>query len=72
MDPTKTVGSNVTLLTPVPSDIDISQSITPANIVDIAVANGILPEELDLYGKYKAKVSLSPISHTPSFFSLSR
>lgn len=56
MDPTKTVGSNLTLLTPVPSDIDISQSITPANIIDVAVANGILAEELDLYGRYKAKV----------------
>lgn len=43
---------------PVPSDIDISQDITPQNIAEVARDAGILPEELDLYGSYKAKVSL--------------
>ncbi len=43
----------------VPSDIEIAQSITPLPIADIANALGILPDELELYGKYKAKVSLA-------------
>jgi len=46
------------LLTPVPSDIDISQAMTPVHIGEIAESCGILPEELELYGKNKAKVSL--------------
>ncbi len=45
-------------LTPVPSDIDVSQSITPMNIGQVAVDAGILSEEFELYGNYKAKVSL--------------
>ena len=44
---------------PVPSDIAISQSIEPVHISEIAEKAGILPEELDLYGRNKAKVSLS-------------
>lgn len=43
---------------PVPSDIEVSQSITPINIATIAANAGILPDELEPYGKYKAKVSL--------------
>jgi hypothetical protein len=42
--------------TPVPSDIDIAQSIAPLHISAIAEKLGILPEELDLYGTTKAKV----------------
>jgi formyltetrahydrofolate synthetase len=47
------------ILTRVPSDIDIAQAATPLPINQIAVEAGILPEELDLYGKTKAKVHLS-------------
>ncbi|MCK4870796.1 MAG: formate--tetrahydrofolate ligase [Gammaproteobacteria bacterium] len=43
----------------VPSDLDIAQSIPPQPIADIAKELGILPDELELYGKYKAKVRLS-------------
>ncbi len=43
---------------PVPSDIDIAQAIEPLPIEQIAEAAGILPEELELHGRYKAKVSL--------------
>ena len=43
---------------PVPSDIEVSQSITPINIATIAANAGILPDELEPYGKHKAKVSL--------------
>jgi formyltetrahydrofolate synthetase len=44
---------------PVPSDILIAQSTEPRPISDIAVSAGILPDELELYGRTKAKVSLN-------------
>jgi formyltetrahydrofolate synthetase len=47
------------ILARVPSDIDIAQAATPLPIDQIATEAGILPEELDLYGKTKAKVHLS-------------
>src|ERR1700677_1435835 len=47
------------ILTRVPSDIDIAQAATPLPINQIAAEAGILDEELDLYGKTKAKVHLS-------------
>ena len=43
----------------VPKDIYISQSQTPKTITKLANEIGILDEELDSYGKYKAKVSLN-------------
>ncbi|MCU1334625.1 MAG: fhs [Bryobacterales bacterium] len=47
------------LRTPVPSDIDIAQAAAPLPISQIAAEAGILPDELELYGKSKAKVHLS-------------
>ncbi len=47
------------LRTPVPSDIDIAQEATLKPITQIAEEVGLLPEELELYGNYKAKVHLS-------------
>jgi formyltetrahydrofolate synthetase len=47
------------ILTRVPSDIEIAQAATPLPIQQIASEAGILPEELELYGKTKAKVHLS-------------
>ena len=47
------------LLNPVPSDIDIAQASAVLPIAQIAAEAGILPEELELYGNYKAKVNLS-------------
>src|SRR5215467_9477303 len=47
------------MLVPVPSDIEIAQAATPLPIDQIAAESGILPEELELYGKSKAKVHLS-------------
>ena len=44
--------------TPVPSDIDIAQSVDPLPIKDVAQSLGLLEDELDLYGKYKSKVHL--------------
>jgi len=46
-------------LVPVPSDIEIAQAATPIPIDRIAADIGIQPEELELYGKNKAKVHLS-------------
>lgn len=43
---------------PVPSDIEVSQSIKPLPINIIADAAGVTPDEYDLYGKTKAKISL--------------
>ncbi|MCB9419772.1 MAG: formate--tetrahydrofolate ligase [Ardenticatenaceae bacterium] len=47
------------LRTPVPSDIEIAQEATLKPITQIAEEVGLLPEELELYGNYKAKVHLS-------------
>ncbi|MFC1922626.1 formate--tetrahydrofolate ligase [Chloroflexota bacterium] len=48
----------IKLIHPVPSDIDIAQAaeLKPINL--IAEELGLLPEELELYGNYKAKVTL--------------
>ena len=47
------------ILARVPSDIDIAQAATPIPIDKIAAETGILPDELEMYGKNKAKVHLS-------------
>ena len=49
----------IKVINPVPSDIDIAQAaeLKPINL--IAEELGLLPEELELYGDYKAKVRLS-------------
>lgn len=44
---------------PVPSDIDIAQSAPIRHIRDIAASIGIHKEDLEYYGKYKAKLPLS-------------
>ncbi|KAG5519084.1 hypothetical protein PMAC_002170 [Pneumocystis sp. 'macacae'] len=46
-------------LNPVPSDFVISKSQIPKNIQVLAKEVGILNNELELYGNYKAKVDLS-------------
>ncbi len=47
------------LLDPVPSDIDIAQSVECLPIQEIAAQVGLRPEELIPYGNTKAKVSLA-------------
>jgi formate--tetrahydrofolate ligase len=42
----------------VPSDIEIAQAARMRPIVDVAAEIGLTPDDLDLYGKYKAKVNL--------------
>jgi len=51
--------SKLQIKSPVPSDIDIAQSVEPVPVKKLADNLGILEDELDLYGKYKAKVHLS-------------
>jgi formyltetrahydrofolate synthetase len=43
---------------PVPSDLEIAQAAEMKPIAQVAEELGILPEELELYGPYKAKVTL--------------
>lgn len=46
------------ILEQVPSDIEISLAQTPKPVARLAEEIGILPDELESYGKYKAKVTL--------------
>ncbi|MBC7671937.1 MAG: formate--tetrahydrofolate ligase [Polaromonas sp.] len=41
-----------------PSDIAIAQAARPRPITDVAADIGLTPDDIDLYGKYKAKISL--------------
>lgn len=50
-----------TYLDPVPSDIDIAQAATLRPILEIAAQVDLTEDDLDLYGKYKAKVHLDVI-----------
>jgi formate--tetrahydrofolate ligase len=42
-----------------PSDVEIAQSTNPLVITQIAESLGLAADDLELYGRYKAKVSLS-------------
>lgn len=42
----------------IPTDIEIAQRARPRPIVDVAAELGLGPDDLDLYGKYKAKIPL--------------
>ncbi|MHB1864065.1 MAG: formate--tetrahydrofolate ligase [Gemmatimonadaceae bacterium] len=44
--------------TTVPSDIEIAQAARPRPIVDVAADLGLGADDIDLYGKYKAKIPL--------------
>ena len=47
------------LLQPVPSDIAIASAQQPKDVADLAEEVGLYPDEVNLYGKKKAKVALS-------------
>ena len=51
--------------TTVPSDIEIAQRARMRPITDVAADLGLAPDELDLYGKYKAKIALD-VSQRPT------
>jgi formate--tetrahydrofolate ligase len=42
----------------VPSDIEIANSVTPRPIVDVARDLGLAADDIEMYGKYKAKLPL--------------
>jgi methylenetetrahydrofolate dehydrogenase (NADP+)/methenyltetrahydrofolate cyclohydrolase/formyltetrahydrofolate synthetase len=46
------------ILENVPSDIEIAMAQKPKPVAELATEIGILPNELESYGKYKAKVDL--------------
>jgi len=52
------MSKKLQIKSPVPSDIEIAQSVEPLPIKQLAERQGILDDELDLYGKHKAKVQL--------------
>ena len=41
-----------------PTDLEIAHSVTPRPIVEVAADLGLVPDDLELYGRDKAKVSL--------------
>ncbi|KAF8507340.1 C-1-tetrahydrofolate synthase [Hysterangium stoloniferum] len=47
------------ILPKVPSDIEIAQAQVPKPVAELAMELGLRPNELESYGKYKAKVELS-------------
>jgi formate--tetrahydrofolate ligase len=49
----------------VPSDIEIAQAAKPRPIVDVAADIGLTADDLDLYGKYKAKIPLDVTARKP-------
>jgi formyltetrahydrofolate synthetase len=50
--------TQLNLRRPVPADIDIAQEAITKSILQVAEESGILPDELEFYGPYKAKVKL--------------
>src|SRR5512135_805133 len=54
----KFVASKLKIRRPVPSDIEIAQEAKLKPILQIAEELGIKPDELELFGPYKAKVKL--------------
>ena len=46
-------------LTPVPKDLDIAQAASILPIVEVARAVGLTEDDLEMFGKYKAKVHLN-------------
>ncbi|KAF9005654.1 FTHFS-domain-containing protein [Cyathus striatus] len=55
----KVTPLKLNILEKVPSDIEISMAQTPKLVSQLASEIGITPDELENYGKYKAKVDLS-------------
>jgi formyltetrahydrofolate synthetase len=48
-------------LHPVPSDIDIAQAVKLKPVTQLMEEIGLLPEDVELYGEYKAKVKLETL-----------
>ena len=57
------------VVSPVPADIDVANSVEALHISAIAEELGLKPEEFDYYGKRKAKVGPPPPSPSLSLSS---
>ncbi|KAL4074435.1 formate--tetrahydrofolate ligase-domain-containing protein [Scleroderma yunnanense] len=53
---------SLNILENVPSDIEIAMAQTPKPITHLAQEIGLLPDEVESYGKYKAKIELSVLN----------
>eukprot|EP00117_Sycon_ciliatum_P012572 scpid28021/ scgid3538/ C-1-tetrahydrofolate synthase, cytoplasmic; Methylenetetrahydrofolate dehydrogenase; Methenyltetrahydrofolate cyclohydrolase; Formyltetrahydrofolate synthetase len=53
-------------LKPVPNDLSIAIAQTPKDVAEIARELGLLPTEIDFYGKKKAKVALNTLDRLSS------
>jgi len=56
----------MTTMTKVPTDIAIAQAATLRPIRDVAEELGLAEDELELYGRYKAKISLRALASRPA------
>ena len=56
----------MTKTTGFPSDLEIARSVAPRPILEVAAELGLRPDETELYGPSKAKVSLSAIRRLES------
>ncbi|XP_045603715.1 C-1-tetrahydrofolate synthase, cytoplasmic isoform X2 [Procambarus clarkii] len=54
------------ILEKVPSDIEVARAQTPKDVAELAEEIGLLSSEVNLYGKKKAKVSLSVLQRLAS------
>jgi formyltetrahydrofolate synthetase len=52
--------------TKIPSSLEIAQSAALRPIGDIAAAAGLIPDEVELYGRHKAKIDLSVLDRLAS------
>jgi formate--tetrahydrofolate ligase len=52
------LGRGPSVLLNLPTDIEIANSVKPRPIIDVAKDLGLGPDDLELYGKYKAKLPL--------------
>lgn len=59
------------MVSPVPADIDVANSVEPFHISDIAKELNLSPTHYDLYGKYKAKVMISYVVRAHFHYSCS-
>lgn len=53
---------SIHVLEKVPSDIEIAMAQTPKPISHLAKEIGLLPDEVENYGKYKAKIELGVLN----------
>ena len=52
----------MTAANPMPNSLEIARSVTPRPIMELARELGLRDEEVELYGPYKAKISLAGIT----------